>query len=72
MLKRKYIIQDALSDFKNEIVNNFIDLCRGNDYNKLNLLTIEDVINRIYDKHMKKTLFTDIVEVEKVAKMDGD
>ena len=44
----------ALDAFKCELAGRFIDLCKGNDYNKLTLLKIYDTINEIYDKHIEK------------------
>jgi hypothetical protein len=43
---------DAVDKFRNELMHTFIDLCRGNDYNKLTLLKIGDTIDRIYDKQI--------------------
>ena len=51
-----------IDEFKSEIMSKFIELCRGNDYNKLTLLRIGDTIDRIYEKY--RTLPTvDAVEV---------
>lgn len=61
-MAKEYIIQDALTDFRNDIVDKFIDMCRENDYNKLNLLTIADNIDRIYDAHIEKQT-ADVAEV---------
>ena len=41
---------EALDKFRDELINKFIDLCRGNDFNKLTLLKIGDTIDQIYDK----------------------
>ena len=59
----EYIVQDALSDFKDDLVSEFIELCRGNDYNKLSLLKIGDTIDDIYDKHIEKHSTADVVEI---------
>ncbi len=40
-----------LEEFKNDLKNEFIIRCNGNDYNKLNLLRISDIIDRIYEKY---------------------
>lgn len=40
-----------IDEFKNEVMSKFIELCRGNDYNKLTLLRIGDTIDRIYEKY---------------------
>lgn len=44
--------RDALDDFKADLMDNFIDLCYGNDFNQLTLLEIGDVVNEIFDKHI--------------------
>lgn len=59
----EYIICDALDGFKSDIVDEFIRLCRGNDYNKLTLLKIDETINQIYDKHIEHHSTADVVEV---------
>jgi hypothetical protein len=59
----EYIVQDALSDFNDDLISEFIELCRGNDYNKLSLLKIGDTIDNIYDKHIEKHSTADVVEV---------
>ena len=43
---------EAVDKFKDDLINKFIDLCRGNDYNKLTLLKIGDVIDEVYYKHI--------------------
>lgn len=40
----------AVDRFRANLTNTFIDLCRGNDYNKLTLLKICDTIDRTYDR----------------------
>lgn len=40
-----------MDEFKSELMSKFIDLCRGNDYNKLTLLRIGETIDRIYEKY---------------------
>ena len=44
--------RDALDDFKADLMDNFINLCYGNDFNQLTLLEIGDVVNEIFDKHI--------------------
>ena len=39
-----------VSQFRNEAMAEFIRLCKGNDFNKLTLLTIGDTIDRLHDK----------------------
>lgn len=43
---------EAVDKFRNDLMDKFIDLCRGNDYNKLTLLKIDDVVSEIYDKQI--------------------
>ena len=49
-------IVKALEKFRNEVVDKFIIMCDGNDYNKLNLMSIVDTIDCIYDKHIDNLL----------------
>lgn len=53
----------ALDAFKCELAGRFIDLCKGNDYNKLTLLKIYDTIDEIYDKHIEKWLDVGAVDI---------
>lgn len=41
---------EAIDKFRDELMDEFLDLCNYNDFNKINLLTIGDVVDRIYDK----------------------
>ena len=41
---------EAVDNFRSALMDKFIDLCRGNDYNKINLLLIGDTVDQIYDK----------------------
>lgn len=63
MSEKEYIIQDAIYDFRMELEGKFIEMCRGNDYNKLTLLRICDTICEIYDKYIEKHYTTDVVKV---------
>ena len=45
-----------LEEFRNEVVDKFIIMCDGNDYNKLNLMSMVDTIDCIYDKHIDNLL----------------
>lgn len=45
-------IKDAITEFRSNIVDRFIMMCDGNDYSRLNLLTMVDTIDSIYDKHI--------------------
>lgn len=41
---------EAVDKFRNLIMNKFIELCNYNDYGKINLLTIGETVDRIYDR----------------------
>ena len=41
---------EAVDKFRNLIMNKFIELCNYNDYGKINLLTIGETVDKIYDK----------------------
>lgn len=56
MNEARDIAFEALDAFKDELAGRFIDLCNGNDFNKLMLGKIYDTINEIYDKHIEKWL----------------
>ena len=45
---------EAVDKFRSELINKFIDLCRGNDYNKINLLLIGETIDQIFDDVVAK------------------
>ena len=62
MAEKEYIIQEALTEFRNEVVDEFIDLCWGNDYNKVNLLKIGDTIEQIYENHIERHYEADVAE----------
>ena len=53
--KKKAAI-DALDEFKRDILNHFIDIAHGNDYEKISLLQIGDVIDSLYEKHIEKII----------------
>jgi hypothetical protein len=44
--------RDFLADFRDDLMDEFIELCYGNDFNKLTLLKIGDVIDKIFEKHI--------------------
>ena len=56
MNKDKFKLVDQ---FRDDIMDEFIDLCRGNDFNKLTLLKIGDVVDQIYDKQINNLLEKD-------------
>ena len=70
-MEKEYIERAELDDFKDELMNRFIVLCSGNDYNKLNLLTIGNVIDELYEKHSTKPA-ADVVEVRHGRFVDWD
>lgn len=41
---------EAVDKFRNELMDKFLSLCNYNDYNKINLLTIDETVDRIYEK----------------------
>lgn len=41
---------DAVDKFREELMDKFLSLCNYNDYSRLNLLTIGDTVERVYDK----------------------
>lgn len=41
---------EAVDKFRDELIDKFMSLCNYNDYNKINLLTIGETVDRIYDK----------------------
>jgi hypothetical protein len=43
---------EEVDKFRIDLMNKFIDLCRGNDYNKLTLLKIGDVVDEMYDRRI--------------------
>lgn len=40
----------VVDKFRDELMDKFMSLCNYNDFNKLNLLTISETVDRIYDK----------------------
>lgn len=43
--------KQLIDEFKKELMSEFIRLCNGNDFNKLTLLKIGDVIDRLHEKY---------------------
>lgn len=41
---------EAVDKFRDKLMEEFLSLCNYNDYNKINLITIGDAVDRIYDK----------------------
>lgn len=44
---------EAVDKFRDKLMDEFLSLCNYNDYNKINLLTIGETVDRIYDKCIK-------------------
>ena len=44
---------DELELFRDMLIDEFIRLCNCNDYNKLTLLKIGDVVNECFDKSIE-------------------
>ena len=55
---------DAIDEFKRDILNHFIDIAHGNDYEKISLLQIGNVIDDIYETHVRNILNDNSVEKE--------
>ena len=53
--KIKAIVEcyDELELFKNMLIDEFLRLCNYNDYNKLTLLKIGDVVDECFDKSIE-------------------
>lgn len=41
---------EAIDMFRDKLTDEFISLCDYNDFSKINLLTIGDTVDRIYDE----------------------
>lgn len=41
---------EAVDKFREELMDKFLNLCDYNDYRRLNLLTIGDTVELVYDK----------------------
>ncbi len=41
---------EAVDKFRDELMDKFLSLCNYNDYSKINLLTIGEAVDRIYEK----------------------
>ena len=55
---------DAIDEFKRDILNHFIDIAHGNDYEKISLLQIGDVVDDLYEKHVRNILNDNATEKE--------
>ncbi len=63
---------EAVDKFRSDLMGKFIDLCRGNDFNKLTLLKIDDVVCEIYDKQIAelKKKYTQQEEMQNETQSD--
>lgn len=50
---------ESVEKFKNLIMDEFLQLCNYNDYNKINLLIIGETIDRVFDEHIKNLIRDD-------------
>ena len=55
---------DAIDEFKRDILNHFIEIAHGNDYEKISLLQIGNVIDSLYEKHVKNIINDTAAEKE--------
>ena len=47
--KASYVALETVDDFQNRLRHIFVDMCEGNDYNTVNLLEIDSVIENLFD-----------------------
>ena len=66
--KKKAAI-DAIDEFKRDILNHFIDITHGNDYEKISLLQIGNIIDSLYEKHVEKIRYAQDNYIEDVAEL---
>ncbi len=59
----KFKVADKFSD---ELMDEFMSLCNYNDFDKINLLTISETVDRIYDKIIADIIDEDEREKSKV------
>jgi hypothetical protein len=62
------VASTVLDAFRDELVVRLVDLCNVNNFDRLTLLKTYDTINEIYDKHIKKWLYADTVDVAPTQK----
>lgn len=68
MTEEKRNRMELVDKFRNDLMDKFIDLCRGNDYNKLTLLKIGDTIDQIYDEQIACIRAEDTADVVEVVR----
>ena len=47
---------EAVDIFKDKLMDEFLSLCNYNDFDKINLLTIGDTVDRIYDECIEEMM----------------
>ncbi len=47
---------EAVDIFKDKLMDEFLSLCNYNDFDKVNLLTIGDTVDRIYDECIEEMM----------------
>lgn len=63
---------DNVMDFKNALMREFIRLCRGNDFNKLSLLTIGETVDKVLEAHYRNFPIEDAPAVNPLPCKIGD
>ena len=63
MSEARDVASTVLDAFRDELVVRLVDLCNVNNFDRLTLLKTYDTINEIYDKHIKKWLYADTVDI---------
>ena len=61
---------DAIDEFKRDILNHFIDIAHGNDYEKISLLQIGNIIDDLYENHVEKIIKNQddsIIDIAEIA-----
>ena len=58
--------------FKNALMREFIRLCRGNDFNKLSLLTIGETVDKVLEAHYRNFPIEDAPAVNPLPCKIGD
>lgn len=53
---------EVVDKFRSALMDKFIELCRGNDYNKINLLLIGETVENTYDKCIEDLRKEDVNE----------
>ena len=49
VVPKSEVALEAIDDFQNTLRHIFVTMCNGNDYNNLNLLQIDSVIEALFD-----------------------